>query len=332
MCRMTRSSSVGSAPISLLGGRTDPSTGTGSEGLLLLEPANLTQIDDLRQSHDPSEPHGPRSLPSYHVDWALLNTTDSSMLSFGSQSVNSTQSDAEVVIIGANETQRGWMDLRVNLTSNGTTLVSRRFASASTMMGCIAASPSTPGWDVRFLEQDPPRRRTERNSMTTLRVTIPADQPPGFHGFDLNVATTSGNTTRTSLLVIEVSQSTGSRSHGQGRTLPEAPSQEDRPREPCRSSIQGARRRPTSWICRPPTERGARRPCAPRSLSRFPRAPRPRSSCRCERVHRPTSGEVCTFSATVRTTQDANVIQTLPVTIDVGQRVAFSIEPLTLSP
>ena len=46
-------------------------------------------------------------------------------------------------------------------------------------------------------------------------------------------------------------------------------------------------------------------------------------------------GEVCTFSATVRTTQDANVIQTLPVTIDVGQRVAFSIEPLdplTLTP
>ena len=327
--------SVGSAPDLATWWANRSVDVTGLEGLLLLEPANSTQIDatsanlTIRVNLTDLAPSRP-----YHVDWALLNTTDSSMLSSGSQSVNSTQPDAEVVIT-RNETQRGWMDLRVNLTSNGTTLVSRTVRIClHDGAGCIAASPSTPGWDVRFLEQDLLNVGPNATRMTTLRVTIPADQPPGFHGFDLNVATTSGNTTRTSLLVIEVLADHRFTLTWTGPNASEVLPGGSTTRT---LSILNTGSASTAHIVDlSPTDR-AWCTTAMRSTVTEPIPPGATATVIVQ-VRASSSadvGEVCTFSATVRTTQDANVIQTLPVTIDVGQQVAFSIEPLdplTLTP
>ena len=66
----------------------------------------------------------------------------------------------------------------------------------------LMSSPN--GWEVRFFDDTMDNMSAGESRMATLRISIPAHENPGYYGFDLFAATTFGNFSVSSTLVVNV--------------------------------------------------------------------------------------------------------------------------------
>ena len=88
---------------------------------------------------------------------------------------------------GGNNTDNNTGGNNTGNNSNGTILMS---------------SPN--GWEVRFFDDTMDNMSAGESRMATLRISIPAYENPGYYGFDLFAATTFGNFSVSSTLVVNV--------------------------------------------------------------------------------------------------------------------------------
>ena len=174
----------------------DAST-TGDNGLVEMEPGqslnmsvevtNDGNVDDtLLLSVDQSP-----DLLGFWANWtsgANQSTNNSSNDTGGNNSSgNNTGGNNTGNNTGGNNTDNNTGGNNTGNNSNGTILMS---------------SPN--GWEVRFFDDTMDNMSAGESRMATLRISIPAHENPGYYGFDLFAATTFGNFSVSSTLVVNV--------------------------------------------------------------------------------------------------------------------------------
>ena len=174
----------------------DAST-TGDNGLVEMEPGqslnmsvevtNDGNVDDtLLLSVDQSP-----DLLGFWANWtsgANQSTNNSSNGTGGNNSSgNNTGGNNTGNNTGGNNTDNNTGGNNTGNNSNGTILMS---------------SPN--GWEVRFFDDTMDNMSAGESRMATLRISIPAHENPGYYGFDLFAATTFGNFSVSSTLVVNV--------------------------------------------------------------------------------------------------------------------------------
>ena len=187
----------------------DAST-TGDNGLVEMEPGqslNLSvevtndgNVDDtLLLSVDQSP-----DLLGFWSNWtsgANQSTNNSSNNTGGNNTGNNTGGNNTGNNTGGNNT--GGNNTGNNTGGNNTGNNTGGNNTGNNSNGTILMSSPT-GWEVRFFDDTMDNMSAGESRMATLRISIPAYENPGYYGFDLFAATTFGNFSVSSTLVVNV--------------------------------------------------------------------------------------------------------------------------------